>query len=49
VLWKTWGLWSRSLPMFLLGIGLGAFIFATLIAVTGYKKVILETRSILKK
>jgi O-antigen/teichoic acid export membrane protein len=49
VLWRTWGLWSQSLPMFLLGIGLGAFIFATLIAVTGYKKVILETRSILKK
>lgn len=49
VLWRLWGLWSQSLPMFFLGIGVGALIFATLLGATGYRKVILETKSILKK
>lgn len=49
VLWSTWSLWSQSLPWLVLGIGFGAAIFATLMGVTGYKKIIIETKSILKK
>lgn len=49
VLWQTWRLWSHSVWYLGAGIMLGVVIFATLVMLTGYRKVITETRSLLKK
>lgn len=49
VLWRTWGLWSQSIVWLALGVMLGGAIFATLILATGYRKLIAETKSLLRK
>lgn len=49
ILWFNSGIWSQSPVWFVLGVGLGALIFATLIGATGYRKVWLEIKSLLKK
>ncbi|HSW89835.1 MAG TPA: oligosaccharide flippase family protein [Patescibacteria group bacterium] len=49
LLWITRAMWSQSVVMLMAGTILGGVLFATLMVVTGYKKVWSEIRSLLRK